>query len=280
MIKVEKIKTFMSEFHPKILVTDLDGTLIPIDSDPEQCSDLLELKNCLGTHQTPLVFATGRHYESVLCAIKEFQLPNPQFMIADVGTSIFTNEAGRFLPIEQYANYLCRIVGNMDTGKLSSCLEDIGGIQIQESDKQGPFKLSYYADATNLENLVSEIEDRLREIDAPYRTIDSVDPFNGDGLIDLLPKDTSKSAAITWLSNFNGWPIENIVYAGDSRNDLAAMQAGYNTIIVGNACDLLRQDVIRYHNERGWVNRVFIANKPASSGVLQGCKRFGLLNKA
>ena len=266
----------MSNKQAKILITDLDGTLIPIDSDPAQCNALSDLKKLIEENKTPLVYATGRHFQSVHNAIKRFSLPQPSFTIADVGTSIYKSNGGQFSLIEEYSSYLQSIVCDLNTNKLWQEIRDIEHIRLQEKDKQGKFKLSFYVDAQFISDAVDIIADKLSDIGAPYEIVDSIDPFNGVGLIDLLPSGASKSAAIRWLSDYKQWPHQNIIYAGDSRNDLAAMNAGFNTIVVNNACNTLRNDVVEHHRQQGWVGRLYLANEPATCGVLEGCQKFDL----
>ena len=266
----------MSDKQAKILITDLDGTLIPIDSDPDQCNALSVLKKLIEENKTPLVYATGRHFQSVRDAIKRFSLPQPMFTIADVGTSIYKTNDDQVSLIEEYSGYLQTIVGDLDTSNLWQQICDIENITLQEKEKQGKFKLSFYVNAEVMSVTVDTMAHRLSGIAAPYEIVDSIDPFNGVGLIDLLPSGTSKSAAIQWLSVHKQWPHQDIVYAGDSRNDLAAMNAGFNTIIVNNACNTVRNDVVEHHRVQGWIGRLYLAEEPATCGVLEGCQKFEL----
>lgn len=118
----------------------------------------------------------------------------------------------------------------------------------------------------------------LDEWSAPYSLIHSIDPFNGDGLIDLLPRGVSKAFALSWWSRHVGISHEAVVYAGDSGNDLAAFTAGYRTIVVGNAARSLCKQVRDSHEQAGWRDLLFVAQAHATSGVLAGCKMFGLID--
>ena len=86
-----------------VLATDLDGTLIPLDDCSQNQSDLKCLTEKIRELGFLLVFVTGRHISSVQKAITEFSLPLPDWIICDVGTSIFrTTNTGQFEPVEQY----------------------------------------------------------------------------------------------------------------------------------------------------------------------------------
>ena len=264
----------------RVLATDLDGTLIPLGDNEQNSADLRTLAEELEQSKVTLVFVTGRHFESVSNAIKEFQLPNPDWVICDVGTSILGRKAsGAFAPIEAYYQHQDEIITSLPILALRQQLQAIAGLRLQEDPKQRRFKLSFYADATRLDDLVRRIQEQLDRIVAPYSIIHSVDPFNGDGLIDLLPREVSKAHALAWWVQHTGTSPDAIVVAGDSGNDLAALTAGYRSIVVGNADRQLAQSVYNAHHEAGWNNRLYLARQAACSGVMEGCRWFGLLER-
>ena len=123
-----------------------------------------------------------------------------------------------------------------------------------------------------------EIQKRLDHASAPYSMIHSVDPFNGDGLIDLLPQDVSKAHALSWWVEHVGVAPGGIVFAGDSGNDLAALSAGYQAIVVGNADRSVAQQAQEAHESAGFSDRLYLAEAPATSGVLEGCRWYGLVD--
>ncbi len=264
-----------SHAAPLVLATDLDGTLIPLDQNPQHQRDLLTLQTELQQRQAALVFVTGRHFESVQQAIVEYQLPLPQWIICDVGTSLFARQQDdSFAPVSAYAQHLQQRIEATTVEVLQERLAAIAGMRLQEAEKQGPFKLSYYSDAAQLDGLVKEIESQLQATAAPYRVIASVDPFNNDGLIDLLPRGVSKAHALEFWSQQQGLDPRAILFAGDSGNDVAALTAGYRSIVVGNAADAVVQQVRTAHQAQGWPDRLYVANATATSGVLEGFKHY------
>ncbi len=263
--------------HGHVLATDLDGTFIPLNGDIQNQSDLQILRDQFERHDISLIFVTGRHFASVAQAINDFHLPLPQWIICDVGTSIFhRQDSGELTPVTAYQDYQDRIIKSMPLAALRERLQDIPGLRLQEQEKQGRFKLSFYAEASQLDRLVNVIQDDLDQSTAPYSIIHSVDPFNGDGLIDLLPATVSKAHALKWWSQKYNLNPGDIVFAGDSGNDLAALTAGYRTILVGNAHRTLARQVFDRHKESGWKNLLYLADGKATSGVLEGCRWFGL----
>lgn len=264
----------------QILATDLDGTLIPLSDNPANTADLPQLAAQLQSHHVTLIYITGRHFASAQSAIKQHQLPQPDWLICDVGTSIFHRQPdGTLQTVHAYADHLGEIVAKMPVDELKQHLSTIDGLRLQESEKQGPFKLSYYADAAQLDPLVEQIKQQLSQTTAPYSIIHSVDPFNGDGLIDLLPSGVSKAHALAWWVEQNDLHQDAIVFAGDSGNDLAALTAGYRAIVVGNADRSVAQQAYAAHRAAGWENRLYLATRPATSGVREGCRWFGLVDR-
>ena len=143
--------------------------------------------------------------------------------------------AGQFTAVQEYADRLGGILGADNIQPLAKQLKDISGLRRQEDEKQGRFKLSYYVDAQQLSDTSNAITTALEASGIAHELIASVDPFNGDGLIDILPLGVSKAFALDWWTSFQGVDAQSVVFAGDSGNDLAAMIAGYKTIVVGNA---------------------------------------------
>ncbi|EMI16167.1 HAD-superfamily hydrolase, subfamily IIB [Rhodopirellula maiorica SM1] len=262
----------------KVLATDLDGTFIPLDDHDDNRRDLSEVQRFLSEHAMELLFVTGRHFASVQDAIAEHRLPSPEWIICDVGTTIMrrvddaasSNESMQ--RVQAYHDDLAAIVGPIATTDLMKEFSGIAGSRLQESEKQGAFKLSYYADASHLESILEQFQQKLERIAAPYSIIASVDPFNGDGLIDLLPRGVSKAYALRWWAEHMTVQPEAIVFAGDSGNDLAALTAGYRAIVVHNASDELKQNVTEAHRIAKTDDHVFLASKKATSGVMEGLK--------
>lgn len=262
----------------KVLATDLDGTLIPLKDDAENKEDLFQLERALNENNVTLTFVTGRHLESVQDAIERYALPSPNWVICDVGTSIYQRmEDGSFEITQPYADHLQGIVGEFTTSRLREEFASLSSLRLQEDEKQGPFKLSFYCDAKQLRTVHDEVLNVLTHRSLPYSLISSVDPFNGDGLIDLLPTDVSKAYALQWWTEHAGLDNQELVFSGDSGNDLAAMTAGYRTIVVGNASPELMETVHQHYETRMQVDRLYVAKKTATSGVLAGCRHFGLI---
>lgn len=264
--------------RPRVLASDLDGTLIPLPDRDDNVRDLDRLRDRIDAADVTLVFVTGRHIRSIRQAMHESDLPRPHWIIGDVGTSLYEpDNADGWQPVAAYVEHLTEIVAPLPIDELRRELETVDGLRIQEEEKLGPFKLSFYVDPANLDDRVAHVGEWLTSRDAPYSHIGSVDPFMGHGLIDLLPRGVSKAYALRWWSDHAGHDEAEIVFAGDSGNDLAAFEAGYRTIVVGNADRTLAERVEVHHRTSGWTDRLHLPDAHATSGVLAGAEHFGLV---
>ncbi|QDU78651.1 Mannosylfructose-phosphate phosphatase [Polystyrenella longa] len=264
----------------QVLATDLDGTLIPLDGNPQNVADLQELNTKLREGDVTLVFVTGRHLDAIQALIVQHSLPVPQWIIGDVGTSLYQNVGDMdFSPVNGYVEHQAEITAAYPIKDLRHAFEGIVGLVPQEDEKQGQFKLSYYTDAERLRDLSDRLIELVEVNEAPYSLIQSIDPFTKGGLIDLLPKSISKAYALDWWHRHQDLDREQTLFAGDSGNDLAALVGGYRSIIVGNADPQLVDDVQTAHNKAGWHDRLHKATGVATSGVLEGCHQFSLFGK-
>ncbi|MCA9023783.1 MAG: HAD-IIB family hydrolase [Planctomycetaceae bacterium] len=263
--------------NPRVLATDLDGTFIPLEGDKQNLLDLEILRDQLEQQDTTLVYVSGRHLAIIEDAIREHDLPQPDWIIGNVGTAIYGKNPEGWTEEPAYHQHLASLCGEMSALRLQSITRSIEGLILQEQEKLSEYKVSFYTDPKELDELVTRITDRLAEVNSAWTLISSIDPFTGDGLIDLLPHGVSKALAIQWWCDHHDWDQREVVYAGDSGNDLAALTAGYRAIVVGNADRRLAKQVRDEHEAKQWSNRMHLAEAVATSGVLEGCRAFGLL---
>lgn len=271
---------------PQVLASDLDGTLIPLDGNAQNVIDLPKIGEQLSLADMELLFVTGRHLASILAVMDRAKLPQPAWIIGDVGTSIYRQaapasaqaDASRMLSpntsdyrvVNEYAEHLQNILGDFGVAVLAEQLRPIDGLRPQEEEKQSQFKLSYYVDHDVIAEVARRVTQHLLDTSAPYTMVASRDPFTGDGLIDLLPKRVTKAYAINWWAEENSIDRRAILYAGDSGNDAAVFAAGYRSIIVANADASVLAAAQSAHAQAGWSDRIFAAPAPATSGVLAG----------
>ncbi|MGB0371317.1 MAG: HAD-IIB family hydrolase [Opitutales bacterium] len=263
---------------PRILATDLDGTLIPLPNNSENTQDLKKIARHINLGKNIFIFATGRPFKSTLEALEIYALPKPHWLICDVGASIYSNLDGEFKKHTPYETYLRSITKKLNRNNIELLLSDIPHINLQTPENQTEFKISYRCETSSLERALQNIRTKLCNSELPFDCLGSVDPFENCGLIDILPKGIHKSAALNWLAQDAQFETDEIVYSGDSGNDYAALTFGYRSILVSNASDTLAARVETALQESGLSDHLFKATKEATSGVLEGWRHFGVIN--
>ncbi len=266
---------------PSGLVTDLDGTLIPLPDHPENQASLAVLRAWKTRANAVLVFATGRHLASVEQAMSEYALPLPDWMICDVGTSIYERRAGGWSLLDEYQHHLAGIVEGHDRAAVEQAIQSMTDVTLQPPAHQQRFKISYEVPVpvAGWSSLIGQIESRLARARLPYEVTASVDPTGRHGLLDLLPRGVSKAFATIWLCHREGQSPRDWLYAGDSGNDLAPLTSGFRSIIPGNATPGLEAEVRKKRIASGQSpGDVYAATGVATSGVLEGCRHFGLVD--
>lgn len=263
---------------PRVLATDLDGTFIPLPGNADNESALETFRQARAQNRLGLVFATGRHFESARDALARHALPTPDWIACDVGTSIYRRGGAGFAPYAPFEDRLAEQTRGADRAAVETLLADLEGLTLQAPERQGRFKISYDSTANAAERLAALANRRLQDANLPYVCLASIDPFHGNGLLDVLPAGASKADALIWLATHADFVPDEVVFAGDSGNDLAALTCGFRAIVVANAPAGLADEARCELARRGLERRLFQATRPATSGVLEGARRFGLVS--
>ena len=109
----------------------------------------------------------------------------------------------------------------------------------------------------------------------------SIDELKGIGLLDVLPKNATKQNAIEFLARLRGYLLDEVVFAGDSGNDLAVMASEIPSVLVANAADDVRQQAKQMAAANHCAASLYLANGLNSdmngnyaSGILEGVAHF------
>ena len=261
-----------------VLACDIDGTMVPTEPHRDSLRAITDLSNLLDAAKyIDLAYVTGRHFSLAQEAIEEYQLPKPEYLICDVGTSIFTCTSSGWQCDDSYANALSDAWGNIDAKDIASLLSGFTELREQEACKQAKFKLSYYLDVKdNSKDTLDQIRNTLRNRSIQSELIYSVDPVTDIGLLDVLPANASKLSALSFLLESLKVKPESLVYAGDSGNDLAVFTSGCRSIVVANTPTSVRSEVENIAKSQGFSQRIYFSRAPYTAGVLEGCRYFGL----
>lgn len=264
-----------------LICSDLDRTIIPNGAAPESPAARQLLRNLAGRDDVLLAYVSGRNRTLIETAIGEYDLPTPDYAAGDVGSMIYEcKPEWRALP-EWEAEISADWPGNTRRN-LRRVLEEFGVLEMQEEEKQNPFKLSCYApkEFASDESL-ARLRDKALTAAPETECIWSIDEAAQIGLLDLLPKSATKHHAVRFLMSWTGTESKRSVFAGDSGNDLPALTSGLQTILVANASDDVKSAALDALRAKGLSDSLYIAaggfggmNGNYAAGLIEGIAHF------
>jgi HAD superfamily hydrolase (TIGR01484 family) len=263
---------------PILLATDLDRTLLPNGDQPESPLARLRFRRLVARPEVRLAYVTGRHRELVEAAMAEYDLPHPDFVIADVGTRLYEVDAGDWRQVDDWQRAIALDWGGRSHAELAATVGEIAGLRLQEVARQGVCKLSYYAaPLANPAELLNRVRQRLEAGGARVNLVWSVDETTATGLLDVLPACASKLHALEFLRGRLGIPLHRTVFAGDSGNDMAVLLSDIPSVLVANAQASVRTEALTradaaslYFASGGLLGM----NGNYSAGILEGVVHF------
>lgn len=233
-----------------ILATDLDGTFLGGRELHKQLLYRLFRNN----HDNQLIFVSGRGLDSVRYVLRDFEIPRPDYIIADVGATIA--DGATFQPVEPLQSYIAaKWPGKL---KIAEKLDQIAGLVLQEVPQHR--RCSYYADN---ESVVEQVKASLSSM--PCEIIYSANKF-----LDILPQGVNKGNSLKVLINHLGQDPLEVMVAGDTLNDLSMFQCGFKGVVVGNSEIKLLESI---HG----INGIFVADADGAGGILEALLQFKIL---
>lgn len=265
-----------------LLCTDLDRTLVPNGAEPESPDARPRFRRFVARPGVTLAYVSGRHQGLVREAIAEYDLPVPDVVIGDVGTSILRVTASGWEPLADWQEQIGRDWAGIAHDRLAERLADLEILRLQEPEKQAPYKLSYYAPVdTDSGALKSELEARLALLGVNAGLIWSIDEAANIGLLDVLPAGATKYHAVDFLMRRLGHDETTTLFAGDSGNDLEVLVSPIPSVLVANGHPEVREHALRLAAANGHAARLYCAhggwsgmNGNYSAGILEGIAHF------
>lgn len=266
-----------------LICTDLDRTLIPNGPQAESPRAREYFSSLVERDEIVLAYVSGRHCKLVQKAIKNYTLPLPDFVIGDVGTTIY--HVGKEQEWERQTEWEGIIsadwAGNTHSD-LKAMLNDIHALRLQESAKQNDLKLSYYVPIqSNREVITALINQRFKDVDVKASLVWSVDEPAGIGLLDILPARASKYHAIEALMDIHGFSYDNTVFCGDSGNDIEVLASPIPAVLVANCQPDVRELATLLADENSFTKELYVAkggflsmNGNYSAGMLEGIDHY------
>ena len=265
-----------------LLATDLDRTVLPNGPQTESTTARPLLRALTQHPEVTLVYVSGRGEVLLKEAIETYDIPVPAYAIGDVGTTIFVTHDGSWKPLKEWQDTIAPDWKGNDWSTMKALFDDIDTLTLQEDSKQNTYKLSYYApEDADKDVLIAAMQQRLDRKSIHASLIWSIDESAHTGLMDVLPRSSTKLGALRFLMEFLGFSEEHTVFCGDSGNDLPVLTSGLKVVLVKNAHDAVRKEVLTHHRAHRASERLYVArgdflgmNGNYAAGVLEGTAHF------
>lgn len=210
----------------RLLVTDLDGTLIGDDGALGRFADWHA--DTRDDHW--LVYATGRSRGSLERLIAASRLPVPDLVISLVGTEVHDRD-GRPLP-----GWMERFTG-AEADRARQLLATDRRLDLQGPEAQTHLKASFYAPALSADDLAGI----RREL--ANAGLDATVVYSASLFLDVLPAAAGKGKAAREVARSLAVAPGDVLVFGDSGNDLELFEQGFRGTLVGNALPELQLGV-------------------------------------
>lgn len=265
-----------------LLCTDLDRTLLPNGGQVESPGARERFATLASQPDVTLVYVTGRHRELVQHAIKEYGLLQPAYAITDVGSTIYRVEQNQWHLKSDWEIEIARDWNDKNHATLCELLHELADLQLQESSKQNTYKLSFYLPLhTDYKTLLKKMETQLATHGIRASLIWSIDETAAIGLLDVLPERANKLQAIEFLARQMDFGIDDILFSGDSGNDLAVLASAIPSVLVANASTEVKHAAQTQATAAKHADALYIAhgdfhnmNGNYSAGILEGIAHF------
>src|SRR5690606_7690793 len=236
-----------------MLVCDIDNTLIGCKTG------LNEFRNWRMKEEGLLFgIASGRSFHSAQSVLAREKAPHPAFIISSVGSSIFLYDQDKrqFYRDLEWDEYISQ---DWEPDKIRSMMGNLRHSRLQSSLEQTDYKLSYFTDGE--EDAGEIVTEMLLQDQFSANVIVSHGKF-----LDIIPGRASKGTAVEYLRKKNGLPVNAVIAAGDSGNDVEMLKVARSAIIVGNHIDGVTAIPALKHS--------YVAKATHAAGVLEGVKYF------
>ncbi len=264
----------------RLLCTDLDRTLIPNGDFVELPGVRQAFAHLISQYSVHLVYVSGRDRRRVQQVMKDYQLPYPAYVIADVGSTIYSCQEEQWSLVTDWHQCIKHDWAGHSAMEICHYFADIPAITLQESNKQGRYKLSFYV---SLEIDQDEIKQQIHTLANQHHLainfIYSIDDKKRAGLLDVLPASANKLKAIRYLMDKMGLQESEVLFAGDSGNDLDVLSSELPAVLVANAPESVRRQALRMAEDAGHRDQLYLAhgvtgNGHYADGIIEGVRYY------
>ncbi|MGR8934965.1 MAG: HAD-IIB family hydrolase [Gammaproteobacteria bacterium] len=265
-----------------LICTDLDRTLLPNGSQTESSQARAYFARLAARQEVTLAYVSGRHRALVEDAVREYRLPLPDWVVGDVGTTIYCIRNGIWQHWDAWEADIAADWRGLQSNALRPLFADLASLRLQEEVKQNRHKLSFYVPLqSDVNALQREMAKRLEANKLAASLIYSVDETAATGLLDVLPARATKLHAVEFLMREQGFDYGDTVFAGDSGNDLPVLASRIPSVLVANAAAEVAEQAQALARQYGTSAALYLAqggflgmNGNYSAGILEGVAHF------
>ena len=269
---------------PAIVAMDLDGTLFPERSAPDDGA-LSRLIDAIKCHELIDVWASGRRRTSACRKAAELNIPLPEFFIAELGPTLLRKSArGELIEEPAWPRHFQDSLQDWNRDRVKSALRHTPLLEFQEKRPSSPFKLGYRFEPEMRSEAVRAATELAREASKDALVVTTIDIERNIGFVDIVPFCADKRAALEWLRQELGIPPRRVAYAGNGGNDIPALTAGWLGIVVKNASPEVKGKVTSLAREKDLEDRIHHAsgiedlNGNFASGIIEGLIAHGIID--
>ena len=264
------------------ICTDLDRTLLPNGEQPESPGAREVFARFVSRPEVSLAYVSGRHLALVEQSIHDYELPEPDWIVGDVGSSIYQRTGDGWSFLASWSQHISQDWQGHTAADLAPLFADVSPLSLQPEDRQNTYKLSYFIPLdAHLPALMHALRHALEAHRVSASLIYSVDEQASIGLLDVLPERATKLHAIEFLIQEQGLAPGQTVFAGDSGNDLPVLISPVPAVLVANAHADVVDQAMREAARCGTVDTLYLAkgdfmgmNGNYSAGILEGIAHF------
>jgi hypothetical protein len=264
------------------ICTDLDRTLLPNGAEPESPDARTWFHKVVALPEVTLAFVTGRDEKLARQAIDEYKLPLPEFVVGDVGSSIYMCKQGVWRASSNWQEHIAADWGIYSHSDLALLLDGFPELELQEVSKQNTYKLSYYTPIlSDHKELLSKLQRKLLDSEINASLNWSIDEHAKRGLLDILPACATKRHAIEFLMGKLEYGYDNTVFSGDSGNDLPVLISAISSILVRNASNDIKREAEKMAKDANTEKALYLAqggfkemNGNYAAGILEGLAHY------
>jgi sucrose-6F-phosphate phosphohydrolase len=244
--------------HSRLLVLDLDGTLLGDPAATRRFASLLESRRS----SLVLAYVTGRTWVETRSVLASPAVPQPDFVATYSGSALYAAGPDWHLDPDWHR----RLETGWSAARVRSIAACLPYLKIQDEAAQHPLRCSYRVLARDVQPVVASLTTALSRQRVRARVLAS-----SGGCIDVVPLQGGKGNVVRHLMQRLAVQSHDVVVCGNDGSDLDMLRLEVAAIAVGNMADVWRRQL---------PSHVYQARASYADGIAEGLSHWGWLQAA